>query len=74
MAVWLSRLLKINMTEFEYKFINQLKEKGVTKREVMECLDITQPTLKSRLNNFKSFKLDEIEKIRIKFKIDILQL
>jgi hypothetical protein len=30
--------------------------------------------LKSRLNNFKSFKLDEIEKIKVKFKIDILQL
>ena len=62
------------MTEFEYKFINQLKEKGVTKKEVMECLDITQPTLKSRLNDFKSFKLHEIEKIKNNFKIDILQL
>lgn len=62
------------MTEFEFKFLNLLKQQGKKKKDVAELLQVTQPTLKSRLNNPDTFKIGEINLIREKLKIDILKL
>ena len=62
------------MTEFEYKFINLIKDKKITKKQVAECLGITQPTLKARLNDPKSFKLYEIDTLQKQLSINILDL
>jgi|DEB0MinimDraft_6_1074348.scaffolds.fasta_scaffold00073_37 predicted transcriptional regulator len=62
------------MTEFEYKFINLIKDKKITKKRVAECLGITQPTLKARLNDPKTFKLYEIETLKQELKINLLEL
>ena len=62
------------MTEFEFKFLNLLKERGKKKKEVAELLGVTQPTLKARLNKPDSFKIKEINLIREKLNIDILSI
>jgi hypothetical protein len=62
------------MTEFEFKFINLIKDKKITKKQVAECLGITQPTLKARFNDPKSFKLYEIDLLQKQLGINILEL
>lgn len=62
------------MTEFEFKFINLIKDRKITKKQVAECLGITQPTLKTRLNDPRSFKLHEIDTLQKQLKINILDL
>lgn len=62
------------MTEFEFKFLNLLKEQGKKKKDVANLLGCTQPTFKSRLNNPDTFKISEINLIKNEFNIDILEL
>lgn len=62
------------MTEFEFRFLNLLKEKGKKKKDISKLLDITQPTLKSRLINPDSFKISEVKKINDFLKTDLINL
>lgn len=62
------------MTEFEFKFLNLLKEQGKKKKDVAQLLEVTQPTLKSRLNSPDSFKIGEVKKLNEYLKTDIISL
>ena len=62
------------MTEFEFKFLNLLKERGKRKKDVAQLLEVTQPTLKSRLIDTDTFRIGEVKKINEFLKTDILSL
>ena len=62
------------MTEFEFKFLNLLKERGKKKKDVAQLLDVTQPTLKSRLIDTDTFRIGEVKKINEFLNTDILSL
>lgn len=62
------------MTEFEFNFINLIKDRKITKKEIAEVLGVTQPTLKSRLNDKSTFRIHEVETLKTKFNINVLEL
>lgn len=62
------------MTEFEFKFLNLLKEQGKKKQDVSRLLGVTQPTLKARLSNPDSFKIGEAKKVNQFLKTNIISL
>jgi DNA-binding Xre family transcriptional regulator len=52
------------MTELHFKFINLIKDKKITKKEIASKMGITMPTLNSRLETPTSFKLAEINELK----------
>jgi transcriptional regulator with XRE-family HTH domain len=52
------------MTEMHFKFINLIKDKKITKKEIAKRLGVTMPTLNARLENPTSFKLGEINELK----------
>lgn len=62
------------MTEYEFKFLNLLKERGKKKQDVAKLLGVTQPTLKSRLIDPDTFRIGEVKMINQFLKTDILSL
>jgi hypothetical protein len=49
------------MEQFEVEFINDLKRLVLTRQDVYNKLEVTQPTLKSRLQNPETFTIREIK-------------
>lgn len=45
------------------KLKGRMKELGITQADVAECLGIAQPTANQKLNNIRSFDLEEAEKL-----------
>jgi transcriptional regulator with XRE-family HTH domain len=62
------------MTEIHFKFINLIKDKKITKKEIARRLGVTMPTLNSRLENPTSFKLGEIHKLRTILNVKTLSI
>jgi len=62
------------MTEYEFKFLNLLKQRGKKKQDVAKLLGVTQPTLKSRLIDPDTFRIGEVKMINKFLKTDILSL
>lgn len=62
------------MTEYEFKFLNLLKEQGKKKQDVARLLGVTQPTLKSRLIDPDTFRIGEVKMINQFLNADILSL
>jgi predicted transcriptional regulator len=62
------------MTEYEFKFLNLLKQQGKKKQDVAKLLGVTQPTLKSRLIDPDTFRVGEVKKVNKFLKTDILSL
>ena len=49
------------MNEFEMEFINDLKRLGLKRYEVADKLEMTMPTLKSKLKQPKKMTLRDVE-------------
>lgn len=61
------------MKKFELAFQNQLNQLGMRRKDVCEALQITMPTLKSRLRNPDRFKVSDLRVLK-ELKFDINQL
>jgi predicted DNA-binding protein (UPF0251 family) len=62
------------MTEEHFKFIRLIKDKKITKKEIAERMSITMPTLNARLDDPKTFKVREAEKLSEILNINILEI
>jgi hypothetical protein len=52
------------MNEFEIHFINEIKRLNIRKLDVLECLDITLPTLNSKIKEPGRFTVDDLNKLK----------
>ena len=50
------------MEQFEVGFINDLKRLGLTRQDVYNKLEVTQPTLKSRLQKLDGLTYNKLKK------------
>lgn len=50
--------------EFNQHFNSELERLELTRKKVCQALDMTIPTLRSRVNNSGTFQVDEIKKLQ----------
>ena len=50
--------------EFNQHFNSELERLELTRKKVCQALDMTIPTLRSRVNNCGTFQVDEIKKLQ----------
>ena len=61
------------MKPFQIQFTSELRRLGLKKYEVANHLNMTMPTLQTRILNPGSFKLDEIEGLKeLKFELETI--
>ena len=62
------------MTQEHFKFIQLIKDKRITKKEIAERMGMTMPTLNARFNNPKTLKIFEVDELNKILGTNILEL
>ena len=63
------------INEFEIEFIDDLRRLSLLKKDVAEKLDITMPTLNSKIQNPETFTVKDLKNLKeLEFKLETINI
>tara|TARA_B100002019_G_scaffold290528_1_gene308431 strand:+ start:677 stop:889 length:213 start_codon:yes stop_codon:yes gene_type:complete len=63
------------INEFEIEFIDDLRRLSLLKKDVAEKLEITMPTLNSKIQNPETFTVKDLKNLKeLEFKLETLNI